>query len=130
MTDVFISYSHKDHEWVRNVLLPMLEQHAFSVLIDYRDFKAGRFSVEEMERCVLQARHVLLVLTPDYVNSEWATFENVMGQTLDPAAIKRKLVPLLRVDCDIPLRISIIHYRDLRSDDQEQWELLYRDLTN
>ena len=34
--DVFISYSHKDEEWVRNVLLPTLEKQGLKVCIDYR----------------------------------------------------------------------------------------------
>jgi hypothetical protein len=38
--DVFISYSHKDQEWVRNILLPTLEKQGLKVCIDYRDFIA------------------------------------------------------------------------------------------
>jgi hypothetical protein len=97
-------------------------------MIDCRDFHAGSFSVEEMQRGVLQSRHLLLVLTPAYVISEWAKFENVMAQTLDPGAIQRKLIPILRESCDLPLRLSVLHYRDLRTDDARQWELLFRDL--
>jgi TIR domain-containing protein len=98
------------------------------VMIDCRDFQAGSFSVEEMQRGVLQSRHLLLVLTPAYVISEWTKFENAMAQTLDPGAAQRKLIPILRETCDVPLRLSAIHYGDLRTDDEEQWKLLFRDL--
>ena len=98
-------------------------------MIDYRDFQAGSFSVEEMQRGILESRHLVLVLTPAYVVSDWGKFENVMAQTLDPGAVQRKLIPILREKCDIPLRLSSIHYRDLRTGDKEQWELLFRDLT-
>ena|SRR5437660_4243381 len=128
MSDIFVSYSHQDISWVRGVLLQNLEEHGFTVMIDYRDFRGGSFSVEEMERAVFECRRVVLVLTPSYVTSEWAKFENVMAQTRDPGASQRKLIPILRQACDIPLRLSSIHYRDLRSDDENQWELLYRDL--
>lgn len=128
MVDVFLSYSHADKDWVRNTLLPRLESRGFTVVIDYRDFRGGSFSVEEMQRGVLESRHLLLVLTPSYVASEWARFENVMAQTLDPAAVQRRLIPILREKCDVPVRLGAIHYRDLRSDNEEQWELLYRDL--
>src|ERR1039457_6797238 len=106
MVDVFISYSHKDQDWVLTKLLPKLEAHGFSVMIDCRDFQAGSFSVEEMQRGVLQSRHLLLVLTPAYVISEWTKFENAMTQTLDPGAAQGKLIPILRETCDVPLRLS------------------------
>ena len=47
--DVFISYSHDEANWVRETLLPKLENHGYSVIIDFRDFQGGNFSVEEMQ---------------------------------------------------------------------------------
>jgi hypothetical protein len=126
--DVFVSYSHRDTEWVVESLISRLEKHGFRVLVDYRDFIGGDFSIRQMERAVLDSKRVLLVLTPDYVGSEWAEFENVMARTLDPAARHRKVIPLLRKDCDIPLHLRILHYRDLRHEDERQWQLLIRDL--
>ncbi|MBX0329098.1 toll/interleukin-1 receptor domain-containing protein [Oscillochloris sp. ZM17-4] len=126
--DVFISYSHKNGQWVREKLLPALEQRGFSVIIDIRDFQAGSFSVEEMQRGVIDCKRVLIVLTPDYISSEWSKFENAMAQTQDPGALQRKLIPVLLENTSIPLRLQILHYRDLTNDDQQQWELLFRDL--
>jgi len=126
--DVFVSYSHSDMDWVESVLLPRLEQHGFSVAVDFRDFRAGAFSVEEMERAVLTCRRVLLVLTPRYVKSEWCRFENVLAQTLDPGAIARKLIPVLREPCELPLRLQALHYRNLSTEDDREWSLLMRDL--
>ncbi|HEX7313851.1 MAG TPA: toll/interleukin-1 receptor domain-containing protein [Pyrinomonadaceae bacterium] len=126
--DVFISYSHKDSRWVRNVLLPKLESHSFSVLIDFRDFKSGALSVDEMQRAVLESKRVILVLSEEYIQSEWAHFENAMAQTLDPAAANRKMIPILHKDCVIPLRIQIMTYRDLRVETDETWQLLMQDL--
>jgi hypothetical protein len=34
--DVFISYSHKDEDWVVNTLLPALENVGLKVCIDFR----------------------------------------------------------------------------------------------
>jgi hypothetical protein len=128
MGDVFISYSSRDADWVREVLLPRLESHGFSVTIDFRDFKTGALSVEEMADAVENNRHVIIVLTDHYVKSDWTKFENAMAQTLDPGATERKIIPILRANCRIPLRLRILVYRDLRNDDQEQWNLLMRDL--
>jgi len=126
--DIFISYSSKDGDWVRKTLLPRLETHGFSVMIDFRDFKSGSFSVEEMQRGVHESKHTILVLTKNYIASDWTKFENVMAQTIDPGAVQRKIIPVLREDCNIPLRLKIISYRDLRTEDDQQWQLLIRDL--
>jgi hypothetical protein len=128
MRDVFISYSHRDGEWVRNVLLPRLEARGFSVVIDFRDFKAGAFSVEQMEKAVQECRRLLVILTPAYIESEWARLENVMAQVLDPAAVQRKIIPAMRVKCEIPLRLRVLHYRSLVTDDGQEWERLISDL--
>ena len=125
---MFISYSRKDSAWVRDVLLPNLENHSFSVVIDFRDFKAGSLGVEEMERAVEETRHTVLVLTKNYVESNWAKFENAMAQSQDPGAVKRKLIPILLEKCDLPPRLEMLHNRDLSGDDPQQWDLLYRDL--
>lgn len=126
--DVFISYSHSDSAWVTTVLLPRLESHGFSVVIDVRDFRAGAFGVEEMQRSIERCRRVLLVLTPTYVQSEWCKFENALAQTLDPGASARKLIPVLKEPCELPLRLRAIHHRDLSREDDTEWALLARDL--
>ena len=126
--DIFISYSHKNSDWVTGILVPKLENHGFKVFIDVRDFRGGSFSVIEMERAVNSSKRVILVLTNEYLKSQWTMFENVMGQTLDPAASNRKIIPILRNKCKIPLRLQILHYRDLSHDDPKQWDLLIQDL--
>jgi hypothetical protein len=126
--DVFISYSHLDAKWVRETLVPRLEAKSFSTMIDYRDFATGALAIDEMARAVEECRHVLIVLTPEYLLSDWSHFENAMAQALDPAAKWRKIIPVLLKNCSLPLRLKIVHYRDLRSDDPEEWDRLVRDL--
>ena len=117
--DVFISYSSQDKAWVRGKLLPRLEASGLRVCIDTRDFRPGAPSVAEMERAVLTNRKTVLVLTPDYVVSAWTEFETLMLQTLDPAARQRRIVPLLKVRVELPLRIGYLSYMDF-SDPQDE----------
>jgi hypothetical protein len=117
--DVFISYSSQDKAWVRGELLPHLEASGLRVCIDTRDFRPGAPSVTEMERAVLTSRKTVLVLTPDYVASAWTEFETLLLQTLDPAARQRRIVPLLKVRVELPLRIGYLSYVDF-SDPQDQ----------
>ncbi len=125
--DVFVSYSHKNSDWVHGVLVPRLEKHGFSVFTDAH-FKAGAFGPQQMEDGVKKSRRVIAVFTPDYFGSDWTTLENVMAQILDPAAKKRKLIPVLRQSTDVPLRLAGIHWRDLRTESDDEWERLVEDL--
>ncbi len=123
--DVFISYSSKDRTWVRKKLLARLEEAGLRVIIDYRDFQIGAPVVTEMERAVETSRKTLLVLTPAYLDSAWGEFENLMLQTLDPGARKRRLLPLLKERCDLPPRIQMLGYADFTDPDPEELDLVW-----
>jgi CheY-like chemotaxis protein len=110
--DVFISYSHHDKDWVRDWLLPRLEDAGVKVCIDYRDFRPGALLISEIERCILQSRKTLLVLSPEYLASNWAEFEHSLIQSMDPAALHERVVPLLHILSDIPPRLKNIIYLD------------------
>jgi hypothetical protein len=98
----FISYSHRNRDWVRSWLVPQLKHAGIKICIDYESFEPGAPSFTEMERAVLQSRKTILVLTPEYLQSEWTEFENILVQTLDPAAHQRRLIPVLLLGCDLP----------------------------
>lgn len=110
--DVFISYSHRNKDWVRSWLLPQLKNAGLKVCIDYESFEPGAPSLTEMERAVLQSRKTVLVLTPEYLESGWTEFENILVQTPDPAAHQRRLIPVLLLRCELPLRIGILVHID------------------
>jgi hypothetical protein len=80
--DVFISYSSKDQAWVRGELLQRIEQAGVKAFIDFRDFTPSAPSIKEMARGVEECPKTLVVLTPDYIASEWCDLELVMGQAL------------------------------------------------
>lgn len=116
--DVFISYSHADKTWVREELLSRLEAEGLTVCIDFRDFELGAPSVTEMERAVLESRKTVPVLTHVFLKSAWTEFETVMLQTLDPGARQRRLIPLRKEPCELPLRLRALTYIDF-TDPQE-----------
>jgi hypothetical protein len=100
--DVFISYSHRDEEWVQGWLLPRLERAGLRVCIDVRDFPVGLPVLINMEQAVERSRRTLLVLTPDWAAGEWTSFEALMVQTEDPAGRARRMLPLMLKDCQLP----------------------------
>jgi hypothetical protein len=125
--DVFISYSHKDATWVRGVLLPNLEKAGLRACIDYRDFEIGAPVVTEMQRAVVTSRKTLLILTPEYLDSAWTEFENLMLQTFDPANRKRRLIGLLKETCGLPLRLGYLTYVNFAepADPDRVWTQLF-----
>src|SRR5258705_7302975 len=96
--DVFISYSSSDKEWVRGELLKRIEDAGLRAFIDFRDFTRGADGIKEMERAVRICRKTLLILTPDYVKSDWCELENRMSTTLDPVNRNLRRIPLLKVE--------------------------------
>ncbi len=124
--DVFISYSSRDKAWVRGELLKRIEQTGLKAFIDFRDFTRGAPSIKECERGVERCRKTLLILTPNYLESEWCEFEGVMAQTLSPANRDLRLIPLLKAKCKKPLRIGMLTHIDFT--DGADLDLAWRQL--
>ena len=117
--DAFISYSHKDEEWVVGILLPRLETTGIKACIDFRDFEAGIASLVNMENAVELSRHTIAVLTPNWIESEWADFEGLLTGTSDPSGRRKKLIPIMLNACNLPKRISMLTYVDFTRKDRE-----------
>ncbi len=128
--DVFISYSSLDKQWVRDWLKPRLEQESLAVCIDFRDFTIGPPSLVNMEEAVAESRKTILVLTPNWVESEWTNFESLLVQTRDPAGLRGTLLPVMLTDCQLPRRLEILTHADFRQKDNWDAELsrLLRDI--
>ena len=121
--DVFISYSHHDGAWVRHYLLLRLESAGLRVCIDFRDFEIGVPSLVNMERAVERSGRTLLVLTPNWVKSEWTHFEALLVQTDDPIGLHRRILPLMLERCKPPKRIAMLQHADFTNPDQWDEEL-------
>lgn len=110
--DVFISYSHKEAEWVRDWLVTRLKQASISVCIDEESFDIGVPALINMENAVAASRRTLIVLTPAWVSSQWTRFEGLLIQHDDPAGVLQLTLPLLLEPCDVPKRIDILTRAD------------------
>ena len=126
--DVFVSYSHVDRPWVADVLVTKLEAGGVRVLIDDRDFEPGASSIENMTKAVKAARQTLVVLTPEWVGSDWTQFEGLLTTQLDPSARERRLIPIMRKRCTPPEWVSYRSYLDFVDDGRcdQQMERLIR----
>jgi hypothetical protein len=121
--DAFISYSHHDSAWVRNVLLPHLEDEGLRVCIDFRDFELGAPSLVNMENAVERSRKTLIVLTPAWLESEWTAFESLLIQSDDPAGRRARMIPLRLKPCEPPRRIAMLTYVDFTQPSELEFQL-------
>ncbi|XP_077502891.1 toll-like receptor 2 type-2 [Amblyomma americanum] len=78
--DVFLSFSSKDREWAYSELLPKVEANGFSVCTYDRNFKGGFLIQDIVQEAVCCSRRTLLVVTQNYVESEWCRWEFRVAQ--------------------------------------------------
>jgi hypothetical protein len=109
--DVFVSYSQADEQWVQDELWPKLERAGLKIG-DNREFELGAPRIVNIERAIESSRKVLLVLTPDWITSEWANFESLLIQTDDLSSRIHRTLPLLLKPCELPKRLSMLTYAD------------------
>jgi formylglycine-generating enzyme required for sulfatase activity len=127
---VFISYSTADQAWVRDELLTRLENAGLKVCIDFRDFRSGVPLAREVERVTKMSHKVMIILTQDYIDSQWTRYEFLLLNDLDPLNRTGFLIPVLKERCKLPLRFLDIAYADFTNpaNVEASWEQLLQSL--
>lgn len=64
---LFVSYAHKQSEWVHSRLIPALRGVQAEVLVNIDHFKAGQTVIGQMDKLQRAASRHVLVITADYV---------------------------------------------------------------
>jgi hypothetical protein len=93
---IFISHASVDDDFVRE-LREALEVHRLPVWIDSRQLRGGSKLAPEITQAIEAARHVLVVLSPNTVNSPWVRQE--IKQALEVEKRRKaegyRVIPLL-----------------------------------
>ena len=77
--DIFISYNSNDKEWVNSVLREGLTSR-YKVCMDTVDFEPGKYIAENIVHNIWVSRKILLVLSKNFLKSEWCCFEKQIAQ--------------------------------------------------
>lgn len=123
--DVFLSHNRAQKEWTRRLAVD-LDEKGIKVWFDEWSLPAGTVASRGMELGVEQSRHIVLVLSPEFLDSEWTDFETQIGIVEDPANRNRKLLPIMFATCDLPKRISRISWIDFRDTYGDEARYAYR----
>lgn len=111
MSDVFISYSRHDSEFVDR-LVKDLEDAGLTVFFDRR-IEAGDSWVDVLSKSIESALFVLVVLSPDAVRSAWINQEINVGLNRESRG-KAKVIPLMVRDCNPPYILANKTWADFR----------------
>lgn len=91
--DVFVSYSHKDALFVQR-LVGALEAQGIKAWYDSGELRVGEQFMRKIGDALEQSRYFLLVISPDYLASQWTSFE--LGVALSAASTKGvRVIPVL-----------------------------------
>jgi len=120
MIKTFVSYCHRQGDWVWERLVPCLKAGGAEVLIDRERFELGRAVIGQMDALQDQADKHLLVLSADYLSSPYCCHEMDRAIALDPAFASGIVIPVLRDACTLPASITGPNplYANLRDDRQ------------
>ncbi len=104
--DIFISYSHEDKKFVKN-LAENLAKNGNKVWWDFDALKGGQDWQNEIEKGINKCKNFLIVLTSDSMESEWVANEIAFAQQKG-----KRIIPLRLKECDIPIALIRKQYVD------------------
>jgi hypothetical protein len=117
--ELFVACAEADSNWVHGFLLPEIGLDPQSVLTP-RDFRPGVAVVQEVERAVVTARFIVLVLSPAFGMSQWPVFADLMASHDSLRQESGRLIPVLLEPYELPLHLDFLVRLDCTA--RSRWE--------
>lgn len=120
--NIFLSHNKADEEWTRKLAVDIKDnpKKPLNVFFSPWSIRPGADIPTELERGINESQYVGIVMSPESFSSEWVDLERSMSVFQDPNARRKKMIPLLRRDCDIPSVLKRLRYIDFRDDERYQ----------
>lgn len=112
--DAFLSYSTRDREWVRRVLVPNLKRAGLKVFSD-QEIQPGSEWERALDQGFTHSRCIVLVMSPDYFASNYTQLEVERAlRSVEDGSAERRVLPILLRSVDVPPSLSRLQYIDFR----------------
>ena len=109
MAQVFLSYSSKDRAFVRE-LWRRLTRDGVTCFFDQESIGWGANFVVSLEKGIDECEFLVVVLSPDFVQSKWAELERTS------VGVERRILPLLLRACEVPRFLEPIQRIDVSTE--------------
>jgi hypothetical protein len=114
MSQVFISYSRRDLSFVEQ-LVSDLKRTGIDVWYDLSGLEGGSRWRIEIQKAIKNSDFVIVVISPDSVESEWVEREYLFASNL-----KKKILPIMYRECELPMSFLDLNYVDAQGDNYSQ----------
>ncbi|MBF9127619.1 TIR domain-containing protein [Plantactinospora sp. S1510] len=118
--DVFLSYNRADEPWVRSLYHRLQSCQSpggpMRIFFAPESLPPGALIVRDLSVALKASRRVVVVLTPEWIASDWTNFEASIELYRDPAAKQMRLVPIVLRTCEAPDELARLRNIDFRSE--------------
>lgn len=126
--DVFLSHKSVDKPWVIG-LKTALEEHGLKVWLDKDEIRPGDSFVDALERGINESRSVVLIVSPEAMESGWVKeeYHRALALTKDKNT-PLQLIPVILRNADMPGFLSNRNHVDFREEtafDENLQRLIY-----
>ena len=109
---VFISHSSKDKKFVRTIKDCLLE-NSIDIWLDEDQLDLGDSLVAKLEKALDDSSHLVIILSPASVESDWVNFELKKALQNNRTGLTSKIIPVKYRDCEIPEELTHLLHADL-----------------
>jgi hypothetical protein len=120
--DVYVTYAEADEAWVEAELAPRLTAAGISVVSSREDAIPGVPRVVNGESGIVNSRRTLLVLSEAFLSDTWSGFESILAQSMSIEEGSYRLVPLIRRQVELPMRLKLLTAVDLSRPERTERE--------
>ena len=111
---LFISYSHADKEFVDKLAMQLVTRKV-NVWLDRWEMHVEESLITKIQQAITDASALLVILSPDSVDSEWCKKELNSGLIRELEERRIIILPILVRECNIPLFLREKMYADFRT---------------
>ncbi len=108
--DVFLSHDHAQKDWACN-LAQRLRNEGVKVWLNEWRHQIDENWIKELARGVEESRKIILVLSPEFLDTQWPIFETYIPILKEPSVTRSRIILLIHTHCDLPLELA--HHQTL-----------------